>query len=273
MSFHEPHPPAHRLSIPDVVALRRVRPIVALTAYTAPMARLLDTHVDVLLVGDSLGMVLYGRESTLSVTLDDMIRHTRCVVDASKRACVITDLPFGSYQASPAEAFASAARLMAEGGAQGVKLEGGVEMAETVTFLRERGIPVMAHLGLRPQHLHLMGGYRTQGKDDASRKTALADAAALERAGAFCLLLEGMERTLAAEITGRSGVPTIGIGAGSVCDGQILVTEDMLGISERTPRFVKRFAEIGQEMERAAAEYARAVTEGRFPAEENSYSM
>ena len=263
--------PVRRLTIPDLVARKHNAPIVALTAYTAPMAAILDPLVDMLLVGDSLGMVLYGMESTLPVTLEDMIRHGQTVVRASRHACIIIDMPFGSYQASPEQAFLSAARVMKETGAQAVKLEGGAEMAETVAFLTERAIPVIAHIGLKPQHVHSMGGYKAQGKTEQQRTTILADAKAMVEAGAFSLLLEGVESATARQVTESFAVPTIGIGAGAGCDGQIVVTEDMLGLFEHTPKFVRRFAAMREVIQTAVEEYAGAVSEGSFPSKEESY--
>ncbi len=260
-----------RTSVPDIVALKGQRPIVALTAYTAPFASLLDVHSDILLVGDSLGMVLYGMDSTLPVTLDDMIRHGRCVAKASAHACVIVDLPFGSYQTSPQQAFASAAQVMKETGAQGVKLEGGAEMAETIAFLTARAIPVMAHIGLQPQHVHTMGGYRYQGRNEAECARLRDDAQAIANAGAFAVVLEGIDATLAAELTESLTIPTIGIGAGITCDGQILVSEDMLGLSERTPKFVRRYGELGETITEAAKAYAASVKDGTFPSDAETY--
>ena len=262
---------AKRLTVPGLSALKGQRPIVALTAYTAPMARLLDPHVDILLVGDSLGMVLYGEESTLGVTLGDMLRHGRAVVRASERACVIVDMPFGSYQASPAQAFEACAAVLKETGCAAVKLEGGVEMAETVYFLTQRGIPVMSHIGLMPQHVHRMGGYKWQGRDDKQVAYVTEDARVLEQAGASSLLIEGVEATLAAEITRTAAIPTIGIGAGAGCDGQILVTEDMLGLFPQAPKFVKRFADLQHVIEQGVSAYADEVRQGHFPAEAHSY--
>ncbi len=260
-----------RVTIPDLIARKHKKPIVALTAYTAPMASILDGLVDVLLVGDSLGMVLYGMESTLPVTLEDMIRHGRTVVDASRHACIIIDMPYGSYQASPEQAFHSAARLLKETGAQAVKLEGGMEMVDTVAFLTQRAVPVMAHIGLKPQYVHVMGGYKAQGKTEEQSAAIFREAKAMEAAGAFSLLLEGVESTTARNITKAVGIPTVGIGAGTGCDGQIVVTEDMLGLFERTPKFVRRFAAIREEIQSAVREYAEAVADGSFPSKEESY--
>ena len=216
-----------RLTVRDI--RKRAEPIVCLTAYTAPMARLLDPHVDLLLVGDSLGMVLYGMESTVPVTLDMMIAHGAAVVRGSAHACVMVDLPFGSYQESPQQAFRSAARVLAETGCAGVKLEGGAEMAETVRFLSQRGVPVWSHIGLMPQAVNV-SGFRAQGRDAAEAERIMADARAVVDAGAFALLIEGTYEAAARAITEAVPVPTIGIGASPACDGQVLVTEDVLGL-------------------------------------------
>lgn len=262
-----------RLTIRDVSALKGQRPIVSLTAYTAPFAAILDPHVDILLVGDSLGMVLYGMDSTLPVSLDDMIRHAQAVMRATQLACVVVDMPFGSYQLSPEQAFENAARIMKETGASIVKIEGGAEMADTIRFLSERAIPVMAHIGLKPQHVHVMGGYRYQGRTTEECTEILADAKAVEQAGACALLLEGMDATLATQITKDAIVPTIGIGAGQACDGQILVTEDMLGLSKRTPKFVKEFGGLREHIGKAVQAYAQEVRDGIFPDKAHSYGV
>lgn len=261
-----------RTSVNDIKALHRVRPIVSLTAYTAPMAAMIDPHVDFLLVGDSLGMVLYGFETTLPVTLDMMIAHGAAVVRGSKRAMVVVDMPFGSYQESPAQAFRSAARVLAETGANAVKMEGGEEMAETIRHLTERGVPVLGHVGLTPQFVNSFGGYRTQGKTLAEARKVKDDAAAVAAAGAFAIVLEGTMEPLAREISEGSPVPIIGIGASPHCDGQILVTEDMLGLfNEFVPRHVKRFAELGAEVSKAVAAYAEEVKARSFPGPEHTF--
>lgn len=256
-----------------VGALRRRKggePIVALTAYSAPMARRFDEHVDLLLVGDSLGMVLYGMETTLGVSLEIMIAHGRAVRRGARRACVVVDMPFASYQESPTQAFRNAARVMAETGCAAVKLEGGVEMAETIAFLTERGVPVMGHVGLMPQAVMLEGGFRTQGRAEAEARRITADAVAVTEAGAFSVVVEAMIEPLAREITGRLEVPTIGIGASPACDGQILVSDDLLGLfAAFTPRFVKRYAELGPLIEEAVAAYAEDVRARRFPGPEH----
>jgi 3-methyl-2-oxobutanoate hydroxymethyltransferase len=247
-------------------------PIVCLTAYSAPMARMLDAHADLLLVGDSLGMVVYGLDSTLPVTLDMMIAHGGAVVRAARRACVIVDMPFGSYQETPAQAFRNAARIMAETGSAGVKLEGGEPMADTIRFLVERGIPVLGHVGLQPQSINALGGFRAQGKSEAEAARVIADAQAVADAGAFAIVIEGTAEPVARRLTERVVVPTIGIGASPACDGQILVTEDLLGLfDEYKPRFVKRYAELGAQVVAAAAAYAEDVRARRFPAPENTY--
>jgi 3-methyl-2-oxobutanoate hydroxymethyltransferase len=263
---------AQRVTVPELRARKGGSPIVMLTAYTAPMARALDPHVDALLVGDSLGMVLYGMESTLGVSLDMMVAHGRAVVRGSAHACVVVDLPFGSYQESPAAAFRSAARVIGETGAAAVKLEGGAEMADTVRFLTERGVPVMGHVGLVPQSLHVLGGYRARGRQSDEATRILAGARAVAEAGAFSLVIEGTVEPLARAITAAVAVPTIGIGASPACDGQVLVSEDVLGLfGVFTPKFVKRYANLGEEIEKAARAFAADVRAGRFPGPEHCF--
>lgn len=240
-------------------------PVVALTAYTAPMAKLMDPHCDLLLVGDSLGMVVYGMDSTLAVTTDMMIAHGQAVVRGSKRACVAIDLPFGSYQESPEQAFRTSADIMARTGAGCVKLEGGVEMAETIRFLTQRGIPVIGHIGLKPQAVHTHGGFRTVGRGDEADQI-MQDAKAVSDAGAFAMVIESTMEPLARAITEAVPAITIGIGASPACGGQVLVGEDMLGLfSDFTPRFVKRFGNLGAEVDKAVADYAAAVRSREFP--------
>lgn len=247
-------------------------PIVGLTAYTAPIARLLDPHVDFLLVGDSLGMVVYGFDSTLPVTLEMMIAHGAAVMRASRRALVVVDLPFGSYQESPEQAFRSAAHLMAETGCAAVKLEGGAEMAETVRFLTRRGVPVMGHVGLMPQSVNAAGGFKVQGRGEHQAREVAADAAAIAQAGAFSIVIEGTIEKVARAITAAVPAPTIGIGASPACDGQILVTDDVLGIfTEFTPRFVKRYADLAPLISAAAEAYAGDVRARRFPGPEHCF--
>ena len=261
-----------RITVPELQAQKGTRPIVSLTAYSAPMAKLLDPHIDVFIVGDSVGMVLYGMDSTLGVTLDMMIAHGRAVVRGSKRACVIVDMPFASYQETPSLAYRNAARVLAESGCDGIKLEGGVEMADTIAFLVERGIPVMGHVGLTPQSVHRFGGYRIQGRSPAASRRILADARAVADAGAFTMVIEGVVETLARDITNAVPVPTIGIGASADCDGQVLVTEDLVGLfSDFTPSFVRRYAELGPALSDAVATYARDVRARRFPGPEHCF--
>ena len=265
---------SHAITAKDLHARKGGEPIVALTAYTTPVAALLVPHCELLLVGDSVGMVLYGLTSTLSVTLDMMINHGAAVMRGAARACVIVDLPFGSYQESPAVAFRSAARVMAETGCAGVKLEGGVEMAETVAFLVARGIPVLGHVGLKPQSVHGHGGYRIQGRSAAEAEQIFRDAEAVARAGAFALVLEGTIEPIARELTQRLAIPVIGIGASPACDGQVLVTDDMIGLfSTFTPKFVKRYAEIGVAIGEAAGAYAADVRARRFPGAEHCFGV
>ncbi len=255
-----------RISVSDIKARKGGRPLACLTAYSKPMAQLLDPHMDLLLVGDSLAMVIYGMETTRGVTLDAMINHGAAVMRGSVRACVIVDLPHGTYEESPDVALASARRVMEETGAQGIKLEGGVEMADTIRRLTDNAIPVLGHIGLLPQKAKNRGGFKIQGKDDEGWKRVFEDAKAVDAAGAFAIVIEGTVEALAREITETVSVPTIGIGASPACDGQILVTEDTLGLfSDFTPKFVKRYAELGGEVERAVKAYAEDVQERRFP--------
>ena len=261
-----------RITAPELSARKGGEPIAVLTAYTAPMAQFLDEHVDCLLVGDSLGMVVYGLETTLAVTLDMMINHGAAVVRGSNRACVIVDMPFASYQESPEQAYRSAARMMQETGADGVKLEAGVALASTIEFLAQRGIPVMGHVGLMPQSVNTYGGFRVQGKETAVARQVIDDARAVSDAGAFSIVVEGVMEPVAREITNVVPVPTIGIGASAECDGQVLVTEDLLGLfSDFTPKFVKRYAELGEQVSIAAATYAEDVRARRFPAAEHCF--
>jgi 3-methyl-2-oxobutanoate hydroxymethyltransferase len=247
-------------------------PIVGLTAYTAPIAHLLDPHVDFLLVGDSVGMVVYGFDSTLPVSLDMMSAHGAAVMRGSARALVVVDLPFGAYQESPPQAFASAARILAETGCAAVKLEGGTEMAETVRFLVRRGIPVMGHVGLMPQSVRAAGGFKVQGRGRDQAAEVMTDAVAVAEAGAFAIVVEGTVEPVARAITEKVPVPTIGIGASPACDGQILVTDDLLGVfTEFTPRFVKRYAELAPLISAATEAYAADVRARRFPAKEHCF--
>ena len=263
--------PMKRLTVPQLGRRKGGEPLVMLTAYTARMAQLLDPHCDLLLVGDSLGQVIYGLPSTLAVTLDMMAAHGAAVVRGSYHAVVIIDMPFGSYEASPEQAFASASRLMAETGAAGVKLEGGTAMAPTVAFLSQRGIPVMGHIGLTPQAVNALGGYGARGRSDAEHGKIIDDAKAIAGAGAFAIVAEGVVETLAREVTAAVGCPVIGIGASAECDGQVLVTEDMLGLFERTPRFVKKFDDMASRISAAVETYAADVRSRAFPTPEQTY--
>jgi 3-methyl-2-oxobutanoate hydroxymethyltransferase len=266
-------PDQKRLSAPDIRARKGGAPIVSLTSYHAHTAALLDKHCDLILVGDSLGMVMHGLESTVPVTLDMMILQGRAVMRGSRRALVVVDMPFGSYEASREQAFMSAARVMKETGCGAIKLEGGRRMAETIAFLAERGIPVMGHVGLTPQSINALGGFRTQGRDPSEWRPIEDDARAVADAGAFAVVLEAIAEPLAAKITREIAIPTIGIGASAACDGQILVLEDMLGLSPRVPKFVKRYGDLGPAIDRAVADYASEVRERRFPAADNVYAI
>src|SRR5438309_8642640 len=263
--------PGRRLTAPALLARKGKDPIVALTAYTMRMAQLLDPHCDLLLVGDSLGQVIYGLPSTVPVTLELMCAHGAAVVRGSWHAVVAIDMPFGSYEASPQQAFESAARILKETGAAAVKLEGGEAMAETIAFLTRRGIPVIGHVGLTPQAVNVLGGYGARGHEQAEAKKILADARAVAEAGCFLLVLEGVMEEIAAEATKAVACPTIGIGASASCDGQVLVTEDMLGLFERAPRFVKRYEDFAGRIEAAVARYAGEVRSRAFPGEEQIY--
>jgi 3-methyl-2-oxobutanoate hydroxymethyltransferase len=264
--------PKNAVTVPDIASRKGSTPIVCLTAYTTPMARLLDPHVDILLVGDSLGMVLYGMDTTLPVTLDMMVNHGAAVVRGAEHACVTVDLPFASYQESPAAAYRTAARVLAETGCDAVKLEGGVEMAETVRFLTQRSVPVMGHVGLKPQSVRAMGGYTVQGRGDKGAKRLIEDAKAVAEAGAFAIVVEGTLEPVARAITGAVDVPTIGIGASVACDGQVLVTEDILGLfTDFTPRFVKRYADLGADIEEAVRAFAEDVRSRAFPGDEHCF--
>lgn len=261
-----------RLTPTRIRAMKGGTPIVCLTAYTTPIARHLDQHCDLLLVGDSLGMVLYGMDSTLAVTLDMMIAHGKAVMRGVEKSCVVVDMPFGSYQEAKEVAFRNAVRILQETGCDAVKLEGGAEMAETIAFLVARGIPVMGHIGLMPQQVQTAGGYRSVGQSAQEADKIYRDAAAVEQAGAFAIVVEGTVETLAREITAAVGVPTVGIGASSACDGQILVSDDMLGLfSEFTPRFVKRYDELGKRVDDAVKAYAAEVRCRAFPSEEHTF--
>lgn len=264
---------SRRLMAPDITAMKRVKPIVALTSYHAHTAAIADKYCDFLLVGDSLGMVMHGFETTVPVTLDMMIVHGRAVVRGAKRALVAVDMPFGSYEESPSVAFRNASRVMKETDCGAVKLEGGRRMAETTRYLVERGIPVMGHIGLTPQSINVLGGFKTQGRTRDEWAAIEDDAKSLAEAGAFAVVLEAMSSPLAGRITEAIAIPTVGIGASANCDGQILVMEDMLGLSPRVPKFVKKFGAVATAIEDAIRDYAEHVSERRFPAEEHTYAM
>jgi 3-methyl-2-oxobutanoate hydroxymethyltransferase len=267
--------PMKRLTVPGIRARKQdgitVEPIVMLTAYTARQAQLLDAHCDMLLVGDSLGQVIYGMPSTVPVTLEMMANHGAAVVRGSYHSAVIVDMPFGSYEGSPAQAFASASLLIKQSGAAAVKLEGGAAMAETVAFITERGIPVMGHVGLTPQAVNVLGGYAARGRSDAEAEKIMSDARALDAAGAFAIVVEGVIEPIAIAVTKAVSCPTIGIGASAMCDGQVLVTDDMLGMFERVPRFVKRYADIAEIIAGAAETYAAEVRMRTFPGPDQTY--
>ena len=260
-----------RLTVPTIRQSKGGDPLVMLTAYTVRMAQLLDPHCDMLLVGDSLGQVIYGLPHTVAVTMEMMCAHGAAVVRGSYHAAVIVDMPFGSYEASPEQAFMSAARLLKETGAAAVKLEGGATLAPTVHFLTSRGIPVMAHVGLTPQAVNILGGYGVRGRSEAEARSIVNDAVALADAGAFAMVIEGVLEPIAIEITQKVPCPTIGIGASAQCDGQVLVTEDMLGLFDRTPKFVKRFGNMSTTVADAVKEYAADVRTRAFPGPEQIY--
>ena len=262
-----------RLTAPDIRSRKGGDPIVCLTSYHAHTARLLDRHCDLILVGDSLGMVMHGLETTVPVTLDMMILQGLAVMRGSRRALVVVDMPFGSYEASREQAFMSAARVMKETGCGAVKLEGGRRMAETIAFLVERGVPVMGHIGLTPQSINTIGSFRAQGREEAHWGPTEDDARAVSEAGAFSVVIEAVAEPLARRITGAMPIPTIGIGGSVACDGQILVLEDMLGLSPRVPRFVRRYGDLGPSIESAVASYAADVRARTFPGPEHVYSM
>ena len=267
------HSVQKRITAPDIRARKGGTPIVSLTSYHAHTAAIADKYVDFLLVGDSLGMVMHGFETTLPVPLELMIMHGRAVTRGAKHALVIVDMPFGSYEESPAQAFRNAARVIKETECGAIKIEGGARMAETVKFLSERGIPVMAHIGLTPQSINIFGGFKTQGREKAQWAAIEADAKAVEEAGAFAVVLEAIAEPLAAKITKQIDIPTIGIGASAACDGQILVMEDMLGLTPKVPRFVKEFGKVAVAIEGAIKAYAEDVRDRKFPTPENTYEV
>ena len=262
-----------RLTAPDIRGRKGGEPIVCLTSYHAHTARLVDRYCDVILVGDSLGMVMHGLETTVPVTLDMMILQGHAVMRGSRRALVVVDMPFGSYEAAKEQAFASCARVMKETGCGAIKLEGGRRMAETIAFLVERGVPVMGHVGLTPQAINTIGSFRAQGRDEKDWGPIEEDARAVAEAGAFSVVIEAVAEPLAARITAQVPIPTIGIGASPACDGQILVLEDMLGLSPRVPKFVKRYGQLGPSIDAAVEAYSADVRARAFPGKDNVYSM
>ena len=262
-----------RITVPEIKARKGNQPIVCLTCYHAHTAQLLDNYVDVMLVGDTLGMVIHGMETTLGVTLDLMILHAKAVMRSAKRALVVVDMPFGSYEESPEVAFRNAARVMQETSCSAVKLEGGTRMSQTIRHLTQRGIPVMGHVGMTPQMVQVFGGFKTQGRTMEEWPAIEADAKAVSEAGAFAVVLEAMAEPLASRITQQIPIPTIGIGASPDCDGQILVLEDMLGLNPAPPTFVREYAHLASEIESAVKSYTADVRSRRFPGKENVYSV
>ena len=262
-----------RVTAPDIASRKGGEPVVALTAYHAHTARIIDPYVDLLLVGDSLGMVMHGYETTVPVPLDLMIMHAQAVVRGSSQALVVVDMPFGSYEESPKIAFRSAARIMKETGCGAVKIEGGRHMAETVRYLSDRGIPVMSHIGLTPQAVNMIGSFKPRGQFRSEWAAFEEDAKAVAEAGAFAVVIEALAELLAARITRQISVPTIGIGASAECDGQILVLEDLLGLSPRVPKFVKEYAQLGEAIETAVKTYSNEVRARAFPSAEHTYPM
>ncbi len=263
-----------RLPPRDIMACKGGERLVCLTAYDTPMAKRVDRHCDVVLVGDSLAMVVYGLETTRGVTLDMMIAHGQAVMRGTERACVVVDLPHGSYESSPDQGVASARRVFDETGCQAVKLEGGEEMAETVAAIVNAGVPVLGHIGLLPQKAEHRGGFKIQGKDDEGAQQVYRDAKAIEDAGAFAIVIEGTVESVARTVTERSTVPMIGIGASPACDGQILVTQDMVGLfADFTPKFVKRYEDAGRLIEQAVSAYAADVRSGQFPTLDHCFGV
>ncbi|HZZ88153.1 MAG TPA: 3-methyl-2-oxobutanoate hydroxymethyltransferase [Caulobacteraceae bacterium] len=260
-----------RLTVPEIAARKGAEPLVCLTAYTAPVAAVLDEVCDLLLVGDSVGMVLHGLPNTVGVTLEMMILHGQAVMRASKKALVVVDLPFGAYEGPKEEAYANAVRVLKETGCQAVKVEAGPTVPQTIAYLVQRGIPVVGHVGLRPQAVNVDGAFKAKGRSEGERARVIAEAEATADAGAFCIVVEGVAESLAREITGAVAVPTIGIGASAGCDGQILVTDDMLGLFDWTPKFVRRYANLKAEIEGAARAYADDVRARRFPGPAETY--
>jgi 3-methyl-2-oxobutanoate hydroxymethyltransferase len=266
-------PKTARITARDIASRKGAEPIVVLTAYTAPMAELLDVECDILLVGDSLGMVVHGLPTTVGVTLDMMILHGQAVMRGSQKALVVVDMPFGSYEASPETAYANAVRVMKETGCQAIKVESGLTVASTIEYLVQRGIPVMGHVGLRPQAINVDGGFKAKGRTEEERARVLAEAKAAEAAGAFAIVIEGVAEGLAEEITKAVSIPTIGIGASAACDGQVLVIDDLLGLFDWTPKFVRRYADIRGMVQASVRAYAEDVRARRFPAAAETYAL
>lgn len=268
------HADVRRISVPQLTGYKGQKKIAALTAYIAPIARLLDEHLDMILVGDSTAMVGYGMADTLSISVETLTAHARAVVQATCQSCVVVDMPFGSYQESPELAFRNAAAMLAGSGAQAVKIEGSAVLAPTTRFMVDRGVPVLAHVGLMPQYVNVMGGFKAQGFSEEVAERIIQDAIAHQEAGAFAVVLEGITESLGRRLTETLSIPTIGIGASPACDGQILVTEDILGLSgSRIPKFAKQFADVGSIISAAAAQYAHDVREGSFPAMEHCFGV
>ena len=264
---------ARRKTVKDIACAKGRTPLVCLTAYDAPMAEMLDPHCDILLVGDSVGMVVHGLPSTVGVTMDMMVLHGQAVMRGSRQAMVVVDMPFGSYETNADQAFLNGARLMKETGCQAVKIESGTYAAGQIAHLVARGIPVMGHVGLRPQAVNVDGGFRAKGRSCAEREAVIAEAIAAEKAGAFALVIEGVADDLATEITAKVSCPTIGIGASSACDGQILVAHDMLGMFDWTPKFVRRYGDLRRQIEAAAEAYAQDVRDREFPGAQEIYRL
>ncbi|ABM44890.1 3-methyl-2-oxobutanoate hydroxymethyltransferase [Bartonella bacilliformis str. Heidi Mejia] len=267
------HKSIKRITASEIQAKKKQEPIVSLTAYQAYSARIADPHCDFLLVGDSVGMIVHGFDTTLPVDVDMMILHGKAVMRGSQRALVVVDMPFGSYEKSPEQAFSNASRILADTGCGAVKLEGGIHMAKTIDFLCKRGIPVMSHIGLTPQAVNHFGGFKTQGRDKSDWEKIEADAAAIEDAGAFAVVVEAVVEPLAVKLTEKLSIPTIGIGASNQCDGQILVMEDMLGYGAWAPKFVRRYGTLEQAMDTAIRNYAEDVKSRAFPSDSEIYKL
>ncbi|MEQ9315683.1 MAG: 3-methyl-2-oxobutanoate hydroxymethyltransferase [Henriciella sp.] len=262
-----------RKTVRDIAAAKGGQPLVCLTAYDAPMAEIMDPHCDVILVGDSVGMVVHGLPSTVGVTMEMMILHGQAVMRGSSQAFVVVDMPFGSYETNADQAFLNAARIMQQTGCQAVKIESGAYASHQIEHLVERGVPVMGHVGLRPQAINVVGGFKAQGRSDGERERVMEEAKAAESAGAFAIVIEGVAEDLAEEITKSVAIPTVGIGASASCDGQILVTQDMLGLFDWTPKFVRRYGDVRAEIEKSIEAYAEDVRGRTFPGEAETYKL